>query len=113
MAGKEDFKVGNDISHQAESDDLQTDRADVLAVETDDPVYDAKARVLNRAVCVLDSCRLQVMKSNTTMQIQDVGMGWYQWQLFIVIGFGWASDNLWPIVTSLIFTPITNEFSPK
>lgn len=29
-------------------------------------------------------------------------MGWYQWQLFIVIGFGWASDNLWPIVTSLI-----------
>jgi len=33
-------------------------------------------------------------------------------QLFIVIGFGWAMDNLWPIVTSLIFTPITNEFNP-
>ena len=29
-------------------------------------------------------------------------MGWYQWQLFIVVGFGWANDNLWPIVTSLI-----------
>ena len=40
-------------------------------------------------------------------------MGWYQWQLFVVIGFGWASDNLWPIVTSLIFTPITNEFNPS
>lgn len=40
-------------------------------------------------------------------------MGWYQWQLFIVVGFGWASDNLWPIVTSLIFTPITNEFHPS
>ena len=40
-------------------------------------------------------------------------MGWYQWQLMIVVGFGWASDNLWPIVTSLIFTPITNEFNPK
>lgn len=40
-------------------------------------------------------------------------MGWYQWQLFIVVGFGWASDNLWPIVTSLIFTPITNEFRPS
>lgn len=34
-----------------------------------DPVYEAKARVLNRA-------------------IQDIGMGWYQWQLFIVIGYG-------------------------
>ncbi|KAF2678407.1 MFS general substrate transporter [Lentithecium fluviatile CBS 122367] len=58
-----------------------------------DPVYEAKAKVLNKA-------------------IQDIGMGRYQWQLFIVIGFGWASDNLWPIVTSLIFTPIKNEFHP-
>lgn len=39
-------------------------------------------------------------------------MGWYQWQLFIVVGFGWASDNLWPIVTSLILVPIRNEFHP-
>ncbi|KAI1525272.1 ProP Permease of the major facilitator superfamily, partial [Pyrenophora tritici-repentis] len=59
-----------------------------------DPVYEAKAKVLNKA-------------------IQDIGMGRYQWQLFIVIGFGWAMDNLWPIVTSLIFTPITNEFHPN
>ncbi|KAH7129438.1 membrane transporter [Dactylonectria estremocensis] len=40
-------------------------------------------------------------------------MGRYQWELFIVIGFGWASDNLWPIVTSLIFTPVANEFAPS
>ncbi|OAA33480.1 membrane transporter [Moelleriella libera RCEF 2490] len=56
-----------------------------------DPVYEAKARLLNRA-------------------IRDIGMGWYQWQLFIVVGFGWASDNLWPIVTSLILRPVTTEF---
>ncbi|KAF2852380.1 membrane transporter [Plenodomus tracheiphilus IPT5] len=58
-----------------------------------DPVYEAKAKVLNKA-------------------IQDIGMGKYQWQLFIVIGFGWSMDNLWPIVTSLIFTPVRNEFNP-
>ena len=40
-------------------------------------------------------------------------MGPYQWKLFFVIGFGWAQDNLWPIVTSLIFTPISNEFLPS
>ncbi|KAF5025151.1 hypothetical protein F66182_2791, partial [Fusarium sp. NRRL 66182] len=56
-----------------------------------DPVYEAKARILNRA-------------------IQDLGMGRYQWELFVVIGFGWASDNLWPIVTSLILPPVANEF---
>ena len=47
----------------------------------------------------------------TRLQIQDIGMGWYQWQLFIVVGFGWASDNAFPIVTSLVLTPIVNEFS--
>lgn len=40
-------------------------------------------------------------------------MGSYQWQLFVVVGFGWASDNLWPIVTSLILAPVTNEFHPE
>ncbi|KAK3695403.1 major facilitator superfamily domain-containing protein [Podospora appendiculata] len=58
-----------------------------------DPVYEAKARVLNHA-------------------IQEIGMGRYQWKLFVVVGFGWAADNLWPIVMSLIFTPVTNEFHP-
>lgn len=59
-----------------------------------DTTYEKKARLLNNAV-------------------QDIGMGKYQWQLFVVIGFGWASDNLWPIVTSLIFTPVNNEFHPS
>lgn len=54
--------------------------------------YTAKATALNRA-------------------IQDIGMGRYQWQLFVVIGFGWASDNLWPIVVSLIMPPVSYEFS--
>lgn len=57
-----------------------------------DPVYSAKARLLNDA-------------------IQDIGMGRYQWQLFVVIGFGWAADNMWPIITSLILVPVTNEFN--
>lgn len=38
-------------------------------------------------------------------------MGPYQWHLFTVISFGWASDNLWPIVTSLILPPTSLEFS--
>ncbi|WRT69887.1 uncharacterized protein IL334_006878 [Kwoniella shivajii] len=67
---------------------------DEAVIDGVDPVYAAKARVLNRA-------------------IQDIGMGRYQWQLFFVIGFGWAQDNLWPIVTSLILTPVSNEFNPS
>lgn len=59
---------------------------------TIDPIYAAKATALNAA-------------------ITDIGMGWYQWQLFVVVGFGWASDNLWPIVTSLILPPVSKEFN--
>lgn len=65
--------------------------APALPEGTIDPVYEGKARALNAA-------------------IQDIGMGGYQWQLFVVVGFGWASDNLWPIVTSLILPPVAKEF---
>ncbi|KAL4783437.1 major facilitator superfamily domain-containing protein [Aspergillus varians] len=56
--------------------------------------YKINANVLNRA-------------------IQEIGMGRYQWQLFGVVGFGWACDNLWPIVTSLILLPVTYEFGSQ
>ena len=39
------------------------------------PQYQAKAQVLNDA-------------------IQEIGMGKYQWHLFVVAGFGWFSDNV-------------------
>ncbi|EOA82928.1 uncharacterized protein SETTUDRAFT_173543 [Exserohilum turcica Et28A] len=86
----------NDVPATQPAHDTPGDEAIPVSVLEDgslDPVYEAKAKVLNKA-------------------IQDIGMGRYQWQLFIVIGFGWAMDNLWPIVTSLIFTPVSNEFRP-
>ncbi|KAI0647859.1 MFS general substrate transporter [Trametes meyenii] len=56
-----------------------------------DPVYQAKSQILNDA-------------------FQEIGMGKYQWYLFCVTGFGWYSDNLWPIVISLILDPVVTEF---
>lgn len=84
---------GGDLEARRDSTSIGAEDAAILPTGVLDPVYDAKARVLNHA-------------------IQDIGMGWYQWQLFIVVGFGWAADNLWPIVTSLALTPIANEFGP-
>ncbi|KAJ5676222.1 hypothetical protein N7462_009119 [Penicillium macrosclerotiorum] len=56
-----------------------------------DTVYDRKAKVINRAV-------------------QDIGMGRYQWGLFVLCGMGWVADNLWLQGVSLTLTPIANEF---
>jgi len=72
---------------------FQVETHDVFGEEDSgvDPVYQAKARILNDA-------------------FQEIGMGKYQWWLFVVTGFGWLSDNLWPIVTSLILGPVVAEF---
>ncbi|KAJ3566569.1 hypothetical protein NPX13_g7087 [Xylaria arbuscula] len=38
--------------------------------------YELKSKIINKA-------------------IQDIGMGTYNWQLFVLCGFGWFADNLW------------------
>lgn len=94
----EDMAHSPNHEHEIISDRANTKAsrigASVVLEGATDPAYEGKARVLNQA-------------------IQEIGMGWYQWQLFVVVGFGWASDNLWPIVVSLILVPISAEFRPR
>ncbi|KAF8443664.1 MFS general substrate transporter [Boletus edulis BED1] len=88
---------------------FETETQDIYDEPSLDPVYQAKARILNDA-------------------LQEIGMGKYQasscfhslfvhlptismWFLFVVAGFGWLSDNLWPIVTGLILSPVVYEFN--
>ncbi|KAH9900128.1 sugar transporter [Xylariomycetidae sp. FL2044] len=42
--------------------------------------------------------------------IQDIGMGRYNWQLFILCGFGWFADNLWMQGVSLTLPSLSQEF---
>ncbi|KAJ2901878.1 hypothetical protein MKZ38_001311 [Zalerion maritima] len=42
--------------------------------------------------------------------IQDIGMGRYNWQLFVVCGFGWFADNLWLQGVSLTLPSLSAEF---
>ncbi|KAM5449844.1 hypothetical protein MaudCBS49596_004606 [Microsporum audouinii] len=56
-----------------------------------DTAYDRKSMVINRAV-------------------QDIGMGRYQWQLFILCGFGWFADNLWLQGVALTLPKLSLEF---
>ncbi|KAL2812151.1 major facilitator superfamily domain-containing protein [Aspergillus granulosus] len=65
---------------------------------------------LNRGADLTASSAYKLNANVLNRAIQEVGMGRYQWQLFGVVGFGWACDNLWPIVTSLILVPVTYEF---
>ncbi|KAJ5152791.1 uncharacterized protein N7482_009269 [Penicillium canariense] len=62
-----------------------------IAASSHDSVYDRKAKIINRAV-------------------QDIGMGRYQWGLFILCGMGWVADNLWLQGVALTLTPLAMEF---
>jgi MFS family permease len=64
--------------------------ADVAASGTDTP-YDRKSKVINRA-------------------LGDMGMGRYQWQLFMLTGCGWLADNLWLQGVALTLPQLSVEF---
>ena len=103
QARRGDATKSGDGSEVKDTDLIEVEGLDdeaAIPKGTIDPVYEAKARVLNHAVS-LSTMRYDLLLKGL-YQIQEIGMGWYQWQLFIVVGFGWANDNLWPIVTSLI-----------
>ncbi|KAI3396257.1 hypothetical protein diail_12339 [Diaporthe ilicicola] len=42
--------------------------------------------------------------------VQDIGMGRYNWHLFVLCGFGWFADNLWMQGVSLILPSLSAEF---
>ena len=62
-----------------------------IAASGHDTAYDKKSKVINKA-------------------IMDIGMGWYQWELFVLCGFGWLADNLVLQVVALTLPSLTSEF---
>ncbi|KAI9824705.1 MAG: hypothetical protein M1826_007283 [Phylliscum demangeonii] len=62
-----------------------------LAASGHEPIYDRKSKLIN-------------------MAIQDIGMGRYNWELFVLCGFGWFADNFWFQGLALTLGPIAKEF---
>ncbi|RJE21951.1 transporter [Aspergillus sclerotialis] len=64
-----------------------------LATGTDQ-VYERKAAIINQALI-------------------DIGMGSFQWKIFLMTGFGWFVDNFWMQAITIISPPVRNEFMVK
>jgi MFS family permease len=69
----------------------------------------------------IEALRREVRQGGTTAEyelksklvskaIQDIGMGSYNWQLFVLCGFGWFADNLWLQGVSLALPSLSAEF---
>ncbi|CAI6337968.1 unnamed protein product [Periconia digitata] len=73
---------------------LQDLRAEVeqdVAANDTHSAYDMKSKVINRA-------------------LSDIGMGRYQWELFVLCGCGWLADNLWLQGIALTLPSLSAEF---
>ncbi|KAJ5054111.1 uncharacterized protein L3040_000394 [Drepanopeziza brunnea f. sp. 'multigermtubi'] len=70
---------------------LKAEVREDLSAGGHDTAYDLKSKVINKA-------------------IQDIGMGRYNYQLFILCGFGWYADNLWLQGIALTLPSLQAEF---
>jgi hypothetical protein len=59
-------------------------RVDMIVLMTVSSLY-------NPTSVVADSCRVKSKVINKA--IQDIGMGRYNWELFVLCGFGWFADK--------------------
>lgn len=58
--------------------------------------------------------RIYDMKSELVNQClqNEIGMGRYQWELFLLSGFGWMADNIWLQGVAIILPSISREMQP-
>ncbi|CAE6429807.1 unnamed protein product [Rhizoctonia solani] len=60
-----------------------------------DRIYDLKSELVNQ--CLQN----------------EIGMGRYQWELFLLSGFGWMADNIWLQGVAIILPSIEREMQPE
>lgn len=70
---------------------LKAEVEDEVALSGHDTAYDRKSILMNKAIA-------------------DIGMGRYQWRLFVLCGFGWLADNLWLQGVALTLEQLSAEF---
>ncbi|CCE79797.1 Piso0_002888 [Millerozyma farinosa CBS 7064] len=81
----------DDTSTKEDVGGAKKDQVETFIVPGMDDGYNAKVKFVNKA-------------------LQDIGMGWFQINLFITVGFGWFMDNFWMFAVSLISIPIQRGF---
>ncbi|KAL7942111.1 MFS general substrate transporter [Trichoderma barbatum] len=116
-------------SHSARVGRVEFEAQDESAEEDDDDVNSAKddqgegMLLMNAAEYTIEGLRAEMRQGKRgewtdyeikskliNKAIQDIGMGRYNWQLFILCGFGWFADNLWLQGVSLTLPSLSAEF---
>ncbi|BFZ58215.1 hypothetical protein PYCC9005_005277 [Savitreella phatthalungensis] len=96
---------------------LVSDNTDPLArkaVEQDDAAFDAQSTtttlVSSGDLTGVDD-RYRRKSEMVNAAFARIGMGLYQWELFVLAGFGWFTDNVWLQGVAIILPQVRVEFN--
>ncbi|PWY69071.1 Clavaminate synthase-like protein [Aspergillus heteromorphus CBS 117.55] len=96
------------IEHEQKSDPVQNDTLSVSGEETKGVILDDVDTQQFYGTSTTQAYRL---KSELVGQcMEEIGMGRFQWKLFVVTGFGWIVDNFASQGISSVQPPIELEF---
>lgn len=63
--------------------------------------------ILDAAVTKLYARKVSLLNN----ELARIGMGWYQWRLFILAGIGWTADNFWATLNSQAVYQVGLEYN--
>jgi MFS family permease len=63
--------------------------------------------ILDAAVTKLYARKVSLLNN----ELSRIGMGWYQWRLFILAGIGWTADNFWATLNSQAVYQVGLEYN--
>lgn len=76
------------------------DESEVSSTNEDNSILEASvSKVYARKVGILNR------------ELSRIGLGWYQWRLFILAGIGWTADNFWATLNSQAVYQVGLEFN--
>ncbi|KAG5983574.1 hypothetical protein E4U55_007816 [Claviceps digitariae] len=101
---------GHDVDHADEGKDVDSESQAMLQMEEAEYTIDSLRAEMRQGRQGQQWTEYEVKSKLINKAIGDIGMGRYNWQLFVLCGFGWFADNLWLQGVSLTLPSLSAEF---
>lgn len=91
----------SEVTHTSETQPAAEETDIHSSAESDDNT------ILGAAVTKLYARKVSLLNN----ELSRIGMGWYQWRLFILAGIGWTADNFWATLNSQAVYQVGLEYN--
>ncbi|KAG6009055.1 hypothetical protein E4U21_003387 [Claviceps maximensis] len=105
-----DEHQGDDVENADEGKNGESESQAMLQMEEAEYTIDSLRAEMRQGRQSQQWTEYEVKSKLINKAIGDIGMGRYNWQLFVLCGFGWFADNLWLQGVSLTLPSLSAEF---